>query len=188
MTDQQNRTRARLDLLRRFRAMYSNRRFELDLFAIPNGFLQTTLSDDDRMPLRFFVEYNNAWWFAIIDGVDVPSIGYDEETDTGSIVLDIRYGADHLLAMQHVFFAGDQIARLRTYASNSFFMKPNPLVRLDAYGNAIWLETGYDLATSLAAADVFLRTPKGRTFAETEPTRAAVARIEANLQELRGRL
>jgi hypothetical protein len=65
------------------------------------------------MSLRFFVEYNNARWFAIISGVDVPSIGYDAETDTGSIVLDIRYGDEHLLAMQHIHFSDDRIVRLQ---------------------------------------------------------------------------
>ncbi|MBA4789011.1 MAG: hypothetical protein H2042_04860 [Rhizobiales bacterium] len=179
---------ARIEMLRRFREMYRNCHFDMDLFDADQGYLQTTLSDENRMPLRFFVEYNNAWWFAIIDGVDVPSIGYDAETGTGSIVLDIRYGDDHLLAMQHVHFDGDKIVRIRTYASNSFFAKTSPLVRLDAYGNAIWLETGYDLKTSTQAAEVFLRTPKGVRFGAEEPTRAAVARIKANLAELATRL
>ncbi|MFG1479997.1 hypothetical protein V5F53_15260 [Xanthobacter sp. V4C-4] len=178
----------RINMLRRFREMYQNRRFGLDLFDADNGYLQTTLSDEDRMSLRFFVEYNNAWWFAIIDGVDVPSIGYDAETDTGSIVLDIRYGEDHLLAMQHVQFDDERIVRLRTYASNSFFARGNPLIRLDAHGNAIWLETGYDLRNASEAAEVFLRSPKGRRFGETEPTRGAVARIRENLSDLRRRL
>ncbi len=177
----------RLAMLRRFRQMYRDRHFDLDLFEADTGYLQTTLADTSRMPLRFFVEYNNAWWFAIIDGVEVPSIGYDAETDTGSIVLDIRYGNDHLAAMQHIGFQGDRISRLQTYASNSFFGKDSPLVRLDAYGNAIWLETGYDLKVSAEAADVFLRTPKAQAFAEHEPTRAAIGRIKNNLDDLRKR-
>src|SRR5690349_23782613 len=98
----------RVALLNSFRQMYIRCRFELDLFDLDGGFLQTTLADDDRMPLRFFVEYNNAWWFAIISGVDVPAIAYDPESDTGSIVLDIRYGDDVLRAMQHVHF-GDGV-------------------------------------------------------------------------------
>jgi hypothetical protein len=177
----------RLDMLRRFRKMYQDRHFELDLFDADAGYLQTTLADDNRMPLRFFVEYNNLWWFAIIDGVEVPSIGYDADTDTGSIVLDIRYGAEHLQAMQHVGFQGNRISRIKTYASGSFFSKDTPLVRLDAYGNAIWLDTGYDLKVSAEAADVFLRTPAGLRFAEQEPTRSAVMRIRNNLADLRKR-
>ncbi|WP_247198051.1 hypothetical protein [Ancylobacter koreensis] len=69
--------------------------------------------------------------------------------------------------MQHVDFEGDRILRLQTYASNGFFGKAAPLVRLDAYGNAIWLETGYDLKISAEAAEVFLRTPTGRLFSES---------------------
>ena len=180
-------TAKRFEMLRRFRSMYTGRHFELDLFDADTGYLQTTLADANRMSLRFFVEYNNVWWFAIIDGVEVPSIGYDAETDTGSIVLDIRYGNEHLLAMQHISFDGNRISRLQTYASNSFFSKGNPQVRLDAYGNAIWLETGYDLKVSAEAAEVFLRTPEGLRFAEQEPTRAAIVRIKSNLADLRKR-
>ena len=177
----------RFEMLRRFRSMYTGRHFELDLFDADTGYLQTTLADADRMSLRFFVEYNNVWWFAIIDGVDVPSIAYDPETDTGAIVLDIRYGDQHLLAMQHIQFSGDRISQLQTYASNTFFGRDKPLIRLDAYGNAIWLETGYDLKISAEAAEVFLRTPKGLRFAEQEPTGAAIVRIKANLADLRKR-
>lgn len=177
----------RLEILSRFRKMYVDRHFDLELFEADTGYLKTTLADANRMSLRFFVEYNNVWWYAIIDGVDVPSIGYDAETDTGSIVLDIRYGNEHLLAMQHVGFQGDRISRLQTYASNSFFSKDTPLVRLDAYGNAIWLETGYDLKVSAEAAEVFLRTPTGRFFSENEPTSSAIVRIKNNLADLRKR-
>ncbi len=178
----------RLALLARFRDMYEACHFEPDLFDLDGGYLQTTLADDDRMPLRFFVEYNNAWWFAIITGVTVPMIAYDPASGTGAIVLDIHYEGDLLQAMQRVHFGDGVITRLQTYASSSFFGRPRPLVELDRYGNAVWLETGYDLATSLAAAEVFLDTPRGRSFAATAPTDAAVARIRTNLAELRGRL
>lgn len=177
----------RREMLSRFRKMYVDRHFDLDLFDADTGYLKTTLADASHMSLRFFVEYNNVWWFAIIDGVEVPSIGYDAETDTGSIVLDIRYGNEHLLAMQHIRFQGDRISRLQTYASNSFFSKDTPLVRLDAYGNSIWLETGYDLQVSAEAAEVFLRTPAGRSFSENEPTGSAIVRIKSNLADLRKR-
>jgi hypothetical protein len=68
------------------------------------------------------------------------------------------------------------------------FDRPTPLVSLDRHGNTCWLETGYDLATSLDAARVFLRTPHGRRYAEDPATSPAVARIEANLEDLATRL
>ena len=171
----------RRELLLRFRAMYQAKHFELYLFDLDVGYLQTTLSDEDRMPLRFFVEYNNAWWFAIISGVSVPAIAYDEESDSGSIVLDISYGDDILRAMQHVHFGDGTINRLHTYASPVFFTRPNPLVVLDAHGNAMWLDTGYGLDASRRAAEVFLTTPKGLHFTNHQATKDAVARIKANL-------
>jgi hypothetical protein len=171
-----------------FAAMYRTRHFDADLFDVDGGYLQTTLSDEARMPLRFFVEYNNVWWFEIVTAVDVPTAAYDPVSDTGFIVLDISYDTDLLRAAQHVHFAGDRIQRIRTYASSTFFAMPSPLVELDRHGNAVWLETGYDLAASTQAAQVFLRTPRGRAFASAEPTAAAVARIERNLAHLRDRL
>ena len=180
-------TNDRLELLSRFREMYQRCHFDLDLFDVDSGYLQTTLSDEAKMPLRFFVEYNNVWWFAIISGVDVPSIGYDAETDTGSIVLDIRYGDDLLRAMQHIHFGDGVIDRIRTYASSSFFAGHSPLVRLDARGNSIWLETGYDLDTSRQAAEVFLQTALGKHFEQLPVTAAAVERIKVNLADLRTR-
>ncbi len=177
----------RLQLLAQFREMYRKRHFEFGLFDLADGFLQTTLSDEDRMPLRFFVEYNNAWWFAIISAVAVPSIAYDEESDSGSIVLDISYGDDTLRAMQQVHFGDRVIKKIRTYASPVFFTRPNPLIQLDRHGNSVWLETGYDLDTSRAAAEVFLDTPRGLFFANNDLTAPAVARIQSNLTELRGR-
>src|ERR1700722_19942761 len=179
--------RSRLEILGQFREMYQARHFGSHLFDCADGYLQTTLSDDDHMPLRFFVEYNNAWWFEIISGVTVPSIAYDEESDAGSIVLDISYGDDTLRAMQHIRFGDQQINKIRTYASPVFFSRPNPLVELDRHGNSIWLETGYDLETSSAAAEVFLSPPRGVFFAEHPATESAVARIRSNLAELRRR-
>ncbi|CAM3849095.1 hypothetical protein [Smaragdicoccus niigatensis] len=184
MTDLAN---DRLELLARFRTMYEQCHFDLDLFDVDGGHLQTTLSDDAKMPLRFFVEYNNVWWFAIITGVTVPSIGYDAETDTGSIVLDIHYEGDLLRAMQHVHFGDGVIDKIRTYASSSFFAGHSPLVRLDARGNSIWLETGYDLESSRRTAEIFLETPLGKYFAELPATAAAVERIKVNLADLRER-
>lgn len=174
--------------MERFAAMYRARHFDADGFDLDGGYLQTTLSDDARMPLRFFVEYNNVWWFEIVTAVEVPTAAYDPASDSGFIVLDIYYGDDVLRAAQHVHFDGGVIARIRTYASGAFFLTPRPLVELDRHGNSVWLETGYDLGASAAAAAVFLGTPSGQAFAATEPTAAAISRIEANLAALNGRL
>jgi hypothetical protein len=91
------------------------------------------------MPLRFFVEYNNVWWFEIVTAVEVPTPAYDPASESGFII-------------------------------------------------SVWLETGYVLATSTAAAQVFLRSPSGLAFAAEEPTAAPIARIEANLAALTDRL
>jgi hypothetical protein len=131
--------------MERFAGMYRARRFDADAFDLDAGHLQTTLSDEARMPLL-------------------------------------------LRAAQHVHFAEGKIVRIRTYASGAFFMTPTPLVELDRHGNSVWLETGYDLATSTAAAQVFLRSPSGLAFAAKEPTAAPIARIKANLAALTDRL
>jgi hypothetical protein len=180
-------SRDRLPLMQAFADMYRAKHFDADGFD-EDGYLQTTLSDDDRMSMAFFVEYNNAWWFEIISGVGVPHVAYDPESDSGSIVLDIDYAGDTLRAMQHVHFGADRINRIRTYASGTFFLGANPLVRLDRAGNTLWLETGYDLATSARAAEVFLDTPHGRAFSAQEPTASAIARIRTNLADLADRL
>jgi hypothetical protein len=65
---------------------------------------------------------------------------------------------------------------------------PSPLVELDRHGNAVWLETGYDLAASSEAAQVFLRTPRGPAFAGADPTAGPVARIERNIADLLRRI
>jgi hypothetical protein len=178
----------RTHLVERFAAMYRAKHFDADCFDLDGGYLQTTLSDDARMPLRFFVEYNNVWWFEIVSSVEVPTAAYDPVSDSGFIVLDISYDADLLRAAQHVHFGGEKIQRIRTYASSTFFSTPSPLVELDQHGNGLWLETGYSLPVSAEAAQVFLRTPRGRMFAASEPTAGPVARIERNLAELRRRI
>jgi len=176
----------RLARMHAFADMYRAKHLDLAAFD-PGGYLQTTLSDEDRMPLEFFVEYNNAWWFEIVSGVAVPHVAYDPGSDSGSIVLDIDYAGDTLRAMQHVRFGSGRIDRIRTYASGTFFLGNSPLVRLDRYGNAVWLETGYDLTASLHAALAFLETPRGRTFAAEDPTAEPIARIRANLAALAAR-
>lgn len=178
----------RLDLMREFAQTYRDRHFLDEHYDLDGGYLQTTLSDDSRMPLRFFVEYNNAWWFEIVTAVVVPAVGYDSDSDTGFIVLDIEYDTDVLRAMQHVHFGADVINRIRTYASSTFFSTPRPLVELDRHGNEFWLETGYHLRPSAEAAGDFLDSETGRAFAATEPTAAPIERIRHNLQDLLERI
>ena len=185
----------RLALMQAFAQSYRDRHFRPEHFDLAQGYLQTTLSDDSRMPLPFFVEYNNAWWFEIVTAVDVPAVGYDPDSDTGFIVLDIRYDTETLRAMQHVHFGsvGDQggrnmIARIRTYASNTFFGRAHPLVELDRYGNGFWLETGYHLRPPAEAAQAFLASAEGQRFASTAPTAAPIERITRNLEQLLARI
>lgn len=173
---------ARRDLMNEFADTYRRRHFEDRHYDLADGYLQTTLSDDQHMPLRFFVDYNNAWWFEIVTAVDVPAVGYDPDSDSGFIVLDIRYDTETLRAMQHVHFAESTINRIRTYASGSFFTRPHPLVELDAAGNTFWLETGYRMDESVAAAQAFLDSPRGIEFGSTEPTAGPVERIRENLK------
>ena len=179
--------------MRAFAQTYRDRHFDPAHYDLADGFLQTTLSDDSRMPLTFFVEYNNAWWFEIVTAVEVPAVGYDPDSDTGFIVLDIKYDTDMLRAMQHVHFGegadGDGlINRIRTYASNTFFAVPRPLVELDRHGNGIWLETGYHLRPSAEAAVQFLDSELGRALAASAPTAAPIERIRRNLDELLARI
>jgi hypothetical protein len=131
----------RISLMRAFAQSYRDRHFLPEHYDLTSGYLQTTLSDDSRMPLEFFLEYNNSWWFEIVTAVQVPSVGYDPDSDSGFIVLDIAYDTDVLRAMQHVHFGDGVINRIRTYASNTFFAGTRPLVQLDRYGNGFWLET-----------------------------------------------
>jgi hypothetical protein len=177
-------TGRRLALMRAFAESYRDRHFEDTHYDLTDGFLQTTLSDDRRMPLRFFIDYNNAWWFEIVTAVDVPAAGYDPDSDSGFIVLDIRYDTETLRAMQHVYFSAVAINRIRTYASGTFFAKSHPLVELDRFGNGIWLETGYHLRDSTLAATEFLDSACGKEFAAHEPTAGPVARIRRNLDDL----
>lgn len=175
-------------LIHEFAQSYRDRRFRNEHYDLAGGYLQTTLSDDSKMPLEFFVEYNNAWWFEIVTAVVVPAAGYDPDSDTGFIVLDIEYDADVLRAMQHLHFHGDVIGQIRTYASSTFFARPQPLVELDRFGNSFWLETGYRLRPSAEAAVTFLDSDDGQRMAAVEPTASPISRIRANLDELLSRI
>jgi hypothetical protein len=174
----------RISLMRAFAQSYRDRHFLPEHYDLTSGYLQTTLSDDSRMPLEFFVEYNNSWWFEIVTAVQVPSVGYDPDSDSGFIVLDIAYDTDVLRAMQHVHFGDGVINRIRTYASNTFFAGTRPLVQLDRYGNGFWLETGYHLRPSAIAAREFLASDTGQRFAASDPTAGPIQRIRRNLDDL----
>src|ERR1700742_3811280 len=102
---------ARQALMEGFAEMYRGRHFDFEGFDLDGGYLQTTLSDEARMPLRVFVEYNNAWWFEIVTALEVPTAAYDPASETGFIVLDIFYADAVLRAAQHVHFDGEAIAR-----------------------------------------------------------------------------
>ena len=171
-------------LMAAFREMYVAKHLEYEGLDTDTGYLETALSDNDRMPMTFFIEYNNAWWFEVITRVDVPMISYDPDSDSGMIILDIHYRDDILRAAQHVHFGERSINRIRTYAPSSFFLGRNPLIQLDFHGNAIWLETGYDLGNSVHAALGFLKTPRGRQFADDPATADVVQRITSNLHGL----
>lgn len=43
--------------MREFAQTYRGRHFLDERYDLDGGYLQTTLSDDSRMPLRFFVEF-----------------------------------------------------------------------------------------------------------------------------------
>jgi len=173
-----------MKLLRAFKNMYENKHFKKEIFNTETGYLQTSISNEDKMPLNFFVEYNNMWWFSIIDKVIVPAIGYDYENDTGFIALDIYYDKTHILrATQLVKFHSNKINYLRTYASPTFFSEDDPLIKLDSYGNQIWLETGYDLNYSAKAALLFFSSPVGKSFISNQKTEASVEKIEENLKK-----
>lgn len=170
-------------ILQSFKEMYENKHFEKHLFDMSGGYLQTSVSsNEDNMPLNFFVEYNNMWWFSVIEKIVVPVVGYDPENDAGFIALDIYYDQDHILrASQYVKFKEDKISYIRTYASPEFFSGDDPLIKLDAYGNEIWLTTGYGLKYSAEAALLFFESPKGKSFAIHAKTEAAVKSIKENL-------
>jgi hypothetical protein len=186
-------------LLERFKNMYINKKFDKDLFDIElgissnhntltHGFLQTVFSKNDQMPLNFFVEYNNMWWFPILDKVDVPSISYDHKTQTGAIVLDIYYDQKEskvLRAMQYIKFDNNKITYLRTYCSESLFNDENLKLVLDKFGNDIWLHTGYDLEYSSNAALAFLDSPKGKDLSCSKVTMNIIAEIKRNLNDFK---
>ena len=150
--------------LHALRDAYQAKHFEEDIFDLDGGYLQTRVeNNDDRMPLQFFVDYNNIWWFELLHSVEVYHTSFDLDTGTGAIAFAITYGdAQNQVAAIHGmqflrFDAAGGIAYIRTFANPNFWVEtPHPVVQLDAFGNHIWLGTGYDLDRSVASAIAFL--------------------------------
>lgn len=182
-TQEQQATVQHMKLLSELKSMYMNKHFSNYLFDTKNGYLQTSLSSEDKMPMQFFIDYNNMWWFSVIDKVEVPAIAYDYENNTGFIALNIYYDGKYILrGTQLVKFNGDKINYIRTYASSTFFSTPDPLVQLDSAGNSFFLDTGYGLPYSAEAAQLYFQSPHGLAFAEDPVTAPAVKRLKVSLQ------
>ena len=165
--------------------MYEAKHLEANIFDLESGYLQTSVgSNSNKMPLSYFVTYNNTWWMPIIYKIKVPSISYNPRTETGFIILNIYYDQTHIFrGMQYTKFKGDKIDYIRTYASPVFFTanSSDPKVRLDGYGNSIWLQSGYDLNYSMKAAQLFFKSPVGRNFSKNNQTKEAVKAIKENI-------
>ncbi|MEM8957079.1 MAG: hypothetical protein AAGC86_04605 [Pseudomonadota bacterium] len=176
--------------LHALRDAYQAKHFAEDIFDLDRGYLQTSVeNNDDRMPLQFFVDYNNIWWFELLHSVEVYHTSIDAETGTGAIAFAVRYGdaqstVDAIHGMQFLRFdAAGRIAYIRTFANPSFWVdNPHPVVQLDALGNHIWLGTGYDLNRSVAAAMTFLDNSAEAERFRTFPGLARqMGRIRQNL-------
>ena len=150
----------RLDTLRSFKDAYQAKHFPEDLFDCAHGYLQTSVeNNDDRMPMQYFVDYNNIWWFELLHRVEVYHVSLDDKTGTGSIAFDVVYGDAKVQClpahgMQYVKFDEmDRISYIRTYANPLFWRDtPDPVVQFDAIGNEIWLGSGYDMVQAAADA------------------------------------
>lgn len=177
--------KSRMKLMNEFKSMYEHKHMQKYLFDVKNGYLLTSVGgNSDKMPLNFYIEYSNMWWDSIIDSVNVPSVGYNPKTQTGFIILNIYYDKTHIFrGMEYVKFKGNKINRIRTYASPAFFSanKNNPLVKLDSYGNEIFLTTGYSLNYSVKAALFFLKSPVARSLNKYPQTAEAMKKIKKRL-------
>ena len=178
-----------MSIAQEFKQMYETKHFVKERFD-PTGFLQTDLTelghDEAKMPLPFFVDYNNAWWFEIIDGVEVPELRYDEASGEGYIQLEICYDGNRMLHASQTFsVVADRIVRIRTTAPPNFFTdnRDSELVDLDTFGNQIWLDPAYDFAQSVKAARKFLASPEAQKFQQNPKTRPCLERILANLPD-----
>ncbi|MCR9085530.1 MAG: hypothetical protein NXH97_02165 [Rhodobacteraceae bacterium] len=176
--------------LNALRDAYQAKHFGEDIFDLDVGYLQTSVeNNDDRMPLQFFVDYNNIWWFELLHSVDVYHTSLNPETGTGAVAFAITYGDAHapvdaIHGMQFLRFnEAGKIAYIRTFANPNFWVKnPNPVVQLDAFGNHIWLGTGYYLDSSAASAIAFLDdSADAERFRQHAGLDAQMGRIRRNL-------
>lgn len=169
---------------------YEAKHFSEDIFDLDAGFLQTSVeNNDDRMPLKFFVDYNNIWWFPLLRAVEVYHSSIDDASGSGSIAFTVQYGdarsvADTIHGMQYLRFNEfGQISYIRTFANPSFWIdNPHPSVQLDAIGNHIWLGSGYRMDRSVQMAIEFLdESPEAATFRELDRLKPQIAQIRKNL-------
>ena len=172
------------------RDAYQAKHFAEDIFDLDVGYLQTSVeNNDDRMPLQFFVDYNNIWWFELLHSVEVYHTSIDAETGTGAIAFAITYGdeqtqVDAIHGMQYLRFnEAGKIAYIRTFANPNFWVEhTNPVVQLDAFGNHIWHGTGYALDSSAASAIAFLDdSADAERFRQHAGLAAQMDRIRRNL-------
>lgn len=184
-------TESRINTMKKFAQMYRNKQFETNIFDTKSGYLQTSVGgNSDKMPLIFFIKYNNIWWFPILYKINVPSVGYNAKTETGFIILNIYYDPKHIFrGMQYTKFNGHKINYIRTYASPTFFEnnQEDAKIKLDSYGNSIWLQTGYNLKYSARAADLFFKSPVGMKFSNDLSTKKSVQIIKYNLSKFLGK-
>jgi len=169
---------------------YEAKHFPEDLFDRDSGYLQTSVeNNDDRMPLQFFVDYNNIWWFPLLQKVEVYHSSLDLGSKTGAIAFSVQYGdarsvADIVHGMQFLRFNGvGQISYIRTFANPNFWVEnPHPSVQLDAIGNHIWLGSGYRMEQCAKAAIEFLdENPEAEAF-------RVLDRLSPQLQQIRRNL
>ncbi|WP_328310126.1 hypothetical protein [Actinomycetospora sp. NBC_00405] len=164
-----------------FAETYREKRFDPAHYELDDGHLQTTLSDDSRMPLRFFVEYDNAWWFEIVTAVDVPPRRRPGQR------LGLHRPRHPLRGRPPAGRAARALRRIvdQPHLRGGRVLRPITATgRARRNGNRFWPETGYHPRESALAAQAFLGGATGREFVAREPTAAPVMRIRANLDEL----
>lgn len=181
----------RIEVLEALKLAYEQRHFTEDIFDLKSGYLQTSVGgNEDKMPLQFFVDYNNIWWFPLLYRIEVNHVAYDEASETGGIAFDVTYGDENhkseaLPAMQRIQFSSDDtVNQIRTFASSSFWEgSSHPGIQLDGIGNQIWLETGYSMEYSAKAALLMLQeSPVGKHFASLDALKTSIEKIIQNLR------
>lgn len=153
-----------LEVLSEFGRQYESKHFQENIFDTNAGYLQTDVEgNDDEMPLQFFIDYNNIWWFSLLSRIEVYHTSYSESSSSGCICFDIYYGTREdesrvLRATQYVRFSTHgMIEYIRTFGSPQFWSSnPHPAVKLDALGNHVWLGSGYSMDYSTRASQLLL--------------------------------